>query len=71
MRIIIKMEISLLIKTREDEKTGIWLSYNPDLDLYSQGLTKEEAIEALEMGIRTHLSLCRERNLSKISKKLL
>ncbi len=53
----------LKITVREDEETGIWVSYNPDLDLHSQGLTEKEAIEALKLGIETHLSLCHERGI--------
>ena len=40
---------------RKDEETGIYASYSPEFDLYSQGMTEEEAIKALEMGIETYL----------------
>lgn len=59
----IKLEINLSIDIHKDEETGIWVSYNPDLDLYSQGNTEEEALEALKLGIDTHLALCHERGI--------
>lgn len=60
---LIKFQIALSVDVHKDEKTGIWVSYNPDLDLYSQGNTQEEALEALKLGIDTHLILCHERGI--------
>lgn len=53
----------LTITAHKDEAAEIWVSYNPDLDLYSQGNTEEEALEALKLGIDTHLKLCHERGI--------
>ena len=55
--------MKFIIDVHKDEETGIWVSYSPDLDLYSQENTEEEALEALKLGIDTHLALCRERGI--------
>lgn len=53
-----------MIDVYKDEETGIWVSYNSEYDLYSQGNTKEEAREAIELGVETYLKICRERGIS-------
>jgi len=58
--------MNFIIDVYKDEETGIWVSYNPDLDLYSQGNTEEEASEALKLGIDTHLEICKERGIQYV-----
>lgn len=59
----LSVEITLPITVQKDEAAKVWVSYSPNFDLYSQGNTKEEAIEALKLGIETHSRICYERDI--------
>ena len=57
----LNINADITVEVYKDEETGIWISRSPDLDLYSQGNTEEEALEALRLGMNTHLKVCYER----------
>lgn len=51
----IRIEAQLNVSVRRDEAAGVYVSYAPALDIYSQGRTPEHAIRAIEGAMRMHL----------------
>ena len=57
------LNAKIKVEVHKDDETGIWVSHSPDLDLYSQGNTLSEALEALRLGMNTYLGVCYKRGL--------
>jgi len=51
----IRIEAQLLVSVRWDEVAGVYVSYAPALDIYSQGKTTDDAIRAIEGAMRMYL----------------
>ncbi len=51
----IRIEAQLSVRVRWDEAVGIYVSYAPALDIYSQGETQDHAIRAIEGAMRMYL----------------
>ena len=54
-RMQIRIEAQLNVSVRWDQVAGIYVSYAPALDIYSQGETTEDAIHAIEGAMRMYL----------------
>lgn len=51
----IRIEARLNVTVRRDQAAGVYVSYAPALDIYSQGETSEHAIRAIEGAMRMYL----------------
>lgn len=51
----IRIDAQLNVRVRRDEPSGVYVSYAPALDIYSQGETQEDAIRAIEGAMRMYL----------------
>ncbi len=51
----IRIEAQLNVRVHRDEAAGVYVSYAPALDIYSQGKTHEDAIRAIEGAMRMYL----------------
>jgi predicted RNase H-like HicB family nuclease len=59
----IKFTMSLRGATRYDEKARIYVGYCPALNVYSQGRTQSEAMEALRSILGSYLETCYEHGI--------
>ncbi len=50
-----QIEARLYVTVRRDEAAGVFVSYAPALDIYSQGETQEHAVQAIESAMRMYL----------------
>lgn len=59
------MQVSfrLNIGTRKESETGLYVSYCPALNLYSQGTNEQNALDVLIDGIQLYISSLYERKL--------
>jgi predicted RNase H-like HicB family nuclease len=51
----IRIEAQLNVRVRWDDAAGLYVSYAPALDIYSQGKTQDGAIRAIEGAMRMYL----------------
>ena len=51
----IRIEAQLNVRVRWDDAAGVYVSYAPALDIYSQGKTQDDAIRAIEGAMRMYL----------------
>jgi hypothetical protein len=58
-----KIEFRLQCVVRHDDRTGLFLSSCPSLDLHSQGTTAEQARAAIEDGLAMFLRACLRRGI--------
>lgn len=52
-----------IITVTHDETAGVWVSYCKTFDLYMQGTTREEALEALCEAQASWVMICHERGI--------
>jgi predicted RNase H-like HicB family nuclease len=52
----VKFTIQMNCGVRPDDDTGLFVSYCPTLDIYSQGGSEDEAIEAIKSAVALRLS---------------
>ena len=66
----IRFEVSLLAGVRRDEQAGVYVSYAPALDLYSQGATEADTLRAMESAVRLYIRTAYEEGiLEKVLKR--
>lgn len=58
-----KIEFRLQCRVRRDDKTNLFVSSCPSLDLFSQGRTEAEARLAIEDGLSMYLKACWRRGI--------
>jgi predicted RNase H-like HicB family nuclease len=51
----IRIDAQLNVRVRWDKAAGVYVSYAPALDIYSQGATPEGAVRAIEGAMRMYL----------------
>lgn len=51
----IRIEAQLNVRVRWDDAAGVYVSYAPALDIYSQGKTQDDAVRAIEGAMRMYL----------------
>ena len=56
------IEAQLVVGVRWDEQAHVFVSHAPALDIYSQGVTHEDAIRAIESAMRMYLITAVEQN---------
>jgi hypothetical protein len=59
----IEIDFKLPAAWRFDKTANVFVSWCPALDLYSQGTSSEEAMEALRHGIHSFIRVCYKRNI--------
>ena len=52
---MIRIEARLNVTVRKDEAAQVFVSHAPALDIYSQALSEDEALRAIESAMRLHL----------------
>ena len=65
----IKFTVNLLGATRKDEQAGVFVSFCPALNIYSQGVTEEDAHKALQETIELYLETCYEHGILRAELK--
>lgn len=60
---VLKLTASLKGAVRWDDQAKVFLSFCPALNIYSQGLSEDEAREALESTMRLYIETCIERGI--------
>jgi predicted RNase H-like HicB family nuclease len=58
-----KVSFDLALATRLDEETGVHVGYCPALNVYSQGRSSEEAVEAVASAVTLFIGACFERGI--------
>jgi len=64
-----KLEIAIKLKAavRYDEEAGVWVSWCPALDVYSQGTSRQRAQEAVEEALVMYVRYCfQKKKLGKV-----
>lgn len=59
----IKIEMCLPVAWRRDDDTGIFVSWCPPLNIYSQGETAQEAVSAAQSAASMFLKHCLRKNI--------
>lgn len=59
----IRVEARLRVGLKWEEEAGVYLSYTPALDLYSQAETEEGAMKAMESAITLYLRTAYDQDL--------
>lgn len=62
-KVQMKIDIKLRAAVGFDEVAGVWVSWCPALDVYSQGTTKTEAKDGLDDALGMYLKYCYERKI--------
>ena len=66
----IRIEAQLNVRVRWDEAAGVYVSYAPALDIYSQGKTPNDAICAIEGAMRMYLiTALEEEKIGRVLKR--
>lgn len=66
----IQFTIKMNVGVRQDEDAGVYVSHCPSLEIFSQGETEDEAVEAIKSAITLHLTTAFDFNrLDKVLRK--
>jgi hypothetical protein len=59
----VQVSFRLQFATRRDDEANVYVGYCPALKLYSQGITEEQAAEAVVSAVKLFLVACYERDI--------
>ena len=60
---LVRFEFQLPVNIYQDKDTGIWVSHAPDLELYSQGTSQEEARRAIGSAVDLYIKDCARKGI--------